>query len=64
MYTVHDDSKDKPFVLEASWCCDASDGVFRRVPDDVLSAADAEGKAAAEDEGDAGAAAAAAAGDA
>lgn len=65
LHTVHDPSKDKPFVLEAGWATDATKGTFSRVPKDVLAAADAEGKAASEADGAAhGGAAAAAAGDA
>ena len=47
LHSVHDE--DKPFELEVSWICDATDRVFQRVPEDVLQAAEAAAKAALED---------------
>ena len=47
LYSVHDE--DKPFELELSWICDASGREFRRVPADVLAAAEAAAKSALED---------------
>ena len=47
LHTAHDE--EKPFELEVSWICDASDRVFQRVPEDVLQAAEAAAKAALEE---------------
>lgn len=47
LHSAHDE--EKPFELEVSWICDASDRVFQRVPEDVLQAAEAAAKAALEE---------------
>ena len=47
LHSVHDE--EKPFELEVSWICDATDRVFQRVPEDILQAAEAAAKAALED---------------
>lgn len=47
LHSVHDE--EKPFELEVSWICDATDRVFQRVPKDVLQAAEAAAKAALEE---------------
>jgi hypothetical protein len=44
---VHDE--EKPFELEISWICDASDREFRRVPDAILEAAEQQAKASLEE---------------
>jgi hypothetical protein len=60
IHTVHDSGKDKPFVLEAGWCCAANGFSYGKIPDSILGPANAEGEAAADaapPEGDAAAAA-------
>ena len=47
LHSAHDE--EKPFELEISWICDATDRVFQRVPEDVLQAAEAAAKAALEE---------------
>jgi 20S proteasome subunit alpha 7 len=47
LYSVHDE--DKPFELELAWICEASGREFRRVPADVLAAAEAAAKSALEE---------------
>ncbi|KAK9914969.1 hypothetical protein WJX75_003096 [Coccomyxa subellipsoidea] len=47
LYSVHDE--EKPFELEISWICDASDREFRRVPDAILEAAEQQAKASLEE---------------
>ena len=47
LHSVHDE--EKPFELEVSWICDATDRVFQRVPEDVLRAAEVAAKAALEE---------------
>ena len=44
---MHDE--EKPFELEMAWICDASDREFRRVPDDILEAAEQQAKASLEE---------------
>ena len=39
MYTIHDETKDKPFELEMSWVSDETDCKHVRVPQDVIDAA-------------------------
>ena len=50
--TVHDDVKDKPYVLEMSWICEATGWKHRMVPEDRAKAARdaAEAELRAEDE--------------
>lgn len=47
LYSVHDE--EKPFELEMAWICDASDREFRRVPADILEAAEQQAKASMEE---------------
>lgn len=47
LHSVHDE--EKPFELELSWICDATDRVFQRVPEDVVQAAELAAKAALEE---------------
>ncbi len=47
LYSVHDE--EKPFELEIAWICDASDREFRRVPADILEAAEQQAKASLEE---------------
>ena len=47
LYSVHDE--EKPFELEVAWICDASDREFRRVPADILEAAEQQAKASLEE---------------
>lgn len=47
LYSVHDE--EKPFELEMAWICDASDREFRRVPADILEAAEQQAKASLEE---------------
>ena len=47
LHSAHDE--EKPFELEVSWICDATDRVFQRVPEDILQAAEAAAKAALEE---------------
>mmetsp|Transcript_34917 Transcript_34917/g.85415 ORF Transcript_34917/g.85415 Transcript_34917/m.85415 type:complete len:257 (+) Transcript_34917:101-871(+) len=49
IYHVHDDVKDKLFELELSWCCDASERKFVRVPKALFDEAEAAAKAALSD---------------
>ena len=39
IYTLYDSSKDKPFELEMSWLCEASEWKHEGVPKDVIGAA-------------------------
>eukprot|EP00484_Ammonia_sp_Unknown_P030346 CAMPEP_0197035746 /NCGR_PEP_ID=MMETSP1384-20130603/13452_1 /TAXON_ID=29189 /ORGANISM="Ammonia sp." /LENGTH=264 /DNA_ID=CAMNT_0042465843 /DNA_START=68 /DNA_END=862 /DNA_ORIENTATION=- len=50
IYQLHDEVKDKPFELEMSWICDASQKKHQFVPQDILDQAKAAGAKAAEDE--------------
>lgn len=47
LYSVHDE--EKPFELEVAWICDASDREFRRVPADIVEAAEQQAKASLEE---------------
>lgn len=47
LHSVHDE--EKPFELEMAWICDASDREFRRLPEDILTAAEQQAKAALEE---------------
>ena len=47
LHTVHEE--EKPFEIELSWICEASNGEFRRVPGDIVAEADRLAKAAMED---------------
>lgn len=48
MHYVHDDVKDKPFELNLSWICEESKWEHRRVPEEIVAAADSEGRSAAD----------------
>eukprot|EP00486_Rosalina_sp_Unknown_P000112 CAMPEP_0201566176 /NCGR_PEP_ID=MMETSP0190_2-20130828/5762_1 /ASSEMBLY_ACC=CAM_ASM_000263 /TAXON_ID=37353 /ORGANISM="Rosalina sp." /LENGTH=265 /DNA_ID=CAMNT_0047984517 /DNA_START=75 /DNA_END=872 /DNA_ORIENTATION=- len=50
IYQLHDEVKDKPFELELSWICDASNKKHQFVPKELLDEAIAAGKKAAEDD--------------
>ena len=50
IYQLHDEVKDKPFELELSWICDASEKKHQFVPKDILNEAVAAGVKAAEDD--------------
>merc|ERR1711971_1043027 len=52
IYELHDEVKDKPFELDLSWICDASDKKHVLVPKDILKEAIAAGVKAAEDDSD------------
>jgi len=52
VYATHD-VKDKEFECELSWICDASDGEFVRVPEDIAEPARAAAKRLADGEVDA-----------
>jgi hypothetical protein len=47
LHSVHDE--EKPFELEMAWICDSSNREFRRVPSDVVKAAEQEAKEALEE---------------
>mmetsp|Transcript_1033 Transcript_1033/g.2705 ORF Transcript_1033/g.2705 Transcript_1033/m.2705 type:complete len:251 (-) Transcript_1033:748-1500(-) len=49
MYTIHDETKDKPFELEMSWVSDDTGRKHVRVPEEVVSAAVEEAKRAIEE---------------
>jgi 20S proteasome subunit alpha 7 len=44
--TIHDDVKDKPYVLEMSWLCEATGFKHKMVDEDAVDAARAEAEAA------------------
>eukprot|EP01088_Endostelium_zonatum_P016022 TRINITY_DN4150_c0_g1_i1.p1 TRINITY_DN4150_c0_g1~~TRINITY_DN4150_c0_g1_i1.p1 ORF type:complete len:252 (-),score=67.13 TRINITY_DN4150_c0_g1_i1:57-812(-) len=46
IYSVHDDVKDKSFVLELSWVCEETKNLHQFVPDELKAAAEEEAKAA------------------
>lgn len=52
IYGVHDQVKDKDFILEMGWCCEASGGVFEDLPEAVLAEAETFAKKAMEDDED------------
>eukprot|EP00485_Elphidium_margaritaceum_P004906 CAMPEP_0202688668 /NCGR_PEP_ID=MMETSP1385-20130828/4148_1 /ASSEMBLY_ACC=CAM_ASM_000861 /TAXON_ID=933848 /ORGANISM="Elphidium margaritaceum" /LENGTH=265 /DNA_ID=CAMNT_0049343691 /DNA_START=65 /DNA_END=862 /DNA_ORIENTATION=- len=53
IYQIHDEVKDKPFELEMSWVCDASQKKHQLLPSNVLTEVKAAGaKAAEEDDSD------------
>lgn len=52
IYELHDEVKDKPFELEMSWICDASNKKHEFVPKELLEQAVAAGVKAAEDDSD------------
>jgi 20S proteasome subunit alpha 7 len=52
IYGVHDQVKDKEFILEMGWCCQASGGLFEDLPKAVLADAEAFAKKAMEDDED------------
>lgn len=47
MYAVHEDGKEKAFLLEMSWC---KDGKFEAVPKNLVDEAEALAKRAMEDD--------------
>lgn len=47
MYAVHEDGKDKAFLLEMSWC---KDGKFEEVPKKLVDEAEASAKRALEND--------------
>lgn len=47
---MHDELKDKMFVLELGWVCPQSNNEFAYVPEDVYARAKAAAEAAQEDE--------------
>lgn len=47
MYVVRDASRDKPFELEMGWLCEETGWKYSSVPNDLVKAADNEGKAEA-----------------
>jgi len=52
IYMVHDEVKDKMFELELSWVGADTNGVHKRVPDDVLADAEKFAKSAMEEDSD------------
>ena len=44
IHTIHDDVKDKEFVLEMSWACEESGGGQELVPSEVIKEAEAQAK--------------------
>lgn len=50
IHNARDEQKDKVFELELSWCCEESGRLFKRVPEDLVAAADAAAKADEDDE--------------
>ena len=44
--TIHDDVKDKPYVLEMSWVCEATGFKHRMISEDVVLAARQEAETA------------------
>ena len=53
IYGVHDQVKDKEFILEMGWCCEASGGVFEELPKPALEDAEAFAKKSMEEDEDA-----------
>jgi len=49
LHTLHDGSKDKPFIMEASWLCQETGWKHQAVPADLITEADQWGKKAVED---------------
>lgn len=52
IFTVYDESKDKPFVLEMCWLCRDTDWKFQLVPDDLVQEAQAWAKAKLDEDED------------
>jgi 20S proteasome subunit alpha 7 len=52
IHTIHDDVKDKEFVLEMSWVCEATNGKHEFIPADVVAEAEAQAKKEIEDDSD------------
>jgi len=52
IYQVHDEVKDKMFELELSWVGEFTDGVHKRVPEDILQNAERFAKSALEEDSD------------
>lgn len=50
IYTVHDDVKDKEFVLELSWICPESDNIHQFVPEEIANEAIEAAKASLEED--------------
>mmetsp|Transcript_7235 Transcript_7235/g.10766 ORF Transcript_7235/g.10766 Transcript_7235/m.10766 type:complete len:270 (-) Transcript_7235:115-924(-) len=51
MHVVRDPSKDKPFQLEMGWICEETEWKYGMVPQELVDAADAEGKVSVTAEG-------------
>lgn len=51
LHSVHDSTKDKPFVLEMGWVCEETGWAFREVPEELVRESDDAGRRAAEAEG-------------
>jgi 20S proteasome subunit alpha 7 len=52
IYSVHDDSKDKPFELELSWVCEETGNLHKFVPKDLQEEAENYAKKALEEDED------------
>jgi len=52
IYMVHDEVKDKLFELELSWVGEFTEGIHKRVPDQVLADAEKFAKSAMEEDSD------------
>lgn len=52
IYTVYDESKDKPFTLEMCWLCEESNFKFQVVPQPLIDEAEAWAKAKLDDDDD------------
>lgn len=52
IHTIHDDVKDKEFVLEMSWVCEESNGKHEFIPADVVAKAETQAKKEIEDDSD------------
>lgn len=50
IHTVHDEVKDKSFVLEMSWVTEATNGKHQWVPKDIIEAADKHAKETMEED--------------
>mmetsp|Transcript_8312 Transcript_8312/g.25994 ORF Transcript_8312/g.25994 Transcript_8312/m.25994 type:complete len:260 (-) Transcript_8312:53-832(-) len=52
IYTTHDESKDKPFLLEFAWLCEETNWTYQLVSQDLVDEADAWAKKELEDDDD------------
>jgi 20S proteasome subunit alpha 7 len=52
IYTVYDESKDKPFILEFAWLTEATEWKYKLVPQDLIDEAEAWAKKELEDDDD------------